>query len=174
MKSLVSKAKKGDKNALSLLIENHKDFAYNLALNFLKNTDEAKDVTQQSFLIVLENLSKFRQEAKFSTWLYKIIYHESLKIRKLKTGKENVMIRNDEAYMDDGQIEKDEMNEQLYRSVDMLREHEKAVIMLHYLSEKSINEISKITGFTISNIKVLLHRGRLNLKKQLTNENAVR
>jgi RNA polymerase sigma-70 factor (ECF subfamily) len=60
-------------------VNTYKDNAWHLALSIVKNTEDAKDVLQQSFLSALENLGRFRNEAKFSTWLYKIVYHESIR-----------------------------------------------------------------------------------------------
>ena len=131
--------------------------------------DDAKDVVQQSFLSVLEGISKFRNEAKFSTWLYKIAYSESLKRLKFRSKKSSVSNVDDPFYYDEC-FENNETNDQLHKSIDLLREQEKSIIMLHYLAEKSIKEIVQITGLTKSNVKVILHRGRLNLKKILVNE----
>lgn len=166
MSSLVREAKKGDRHAMALLIDNHKHFAFNLALKIVKNEDVAKDVVQQSFLSVLENLSKFRDEAKFSTWLYRIVHNESLKHLRFQSRTSDYNQISEPAYCNDTS-ENDESYTQLYRSIELLREQEKSVIMLFYLAEKPIKEIEKITGLSKSNIKVLLHRGRLKLQKTL-------
>lgn len=173
MSSLISKAKLGDREALSTLVNNHKEFAFNLALNLVKDNNDAKDIAQQSFLKVLENISKFRSESKFSTWLYRIVYNESMTFlkRKSKTVTKDIKkgIQEDEVYMF-GESDKETLYNDLHKSILKLNPNEKMVIMLFYLSGKSINEITKITGFSQTNVKVLMHRSRKKLKDIITDK----
>ena len=81
---IIKKAISGDSEALTKLIDKYKDIAYNLALSIVKNGDDAKDITQDSFLKVLENINRFRSDSKFSTWLYRIVYNQSIGFAKKK------------------------------------------------------------------------------------------
>ncbi|MBB1489786.1 sigma-70 family RNA polymerase sigma factor, partial [Oceanospirillum sp. D5] len=87
-KELIQRAKKGNIDALNELIEKYKSVAFSIAFKYLKNKEDAEDITQNAFIIVLRSIKKFRNESKFSTWLYKIIYHECLKVLKSR----NLMI----------------------------------------------------------------------------------
>jgi len=60
--------------------------------------------------------------------------------------------------------------EELHKAIDSLEDPEKNLIHLFYLGEKSIKEIHRITGLSVSNIKVTLHRARIKLSKILVNE----
>src|SRR3972149_8761393 len=75
---IIKKAISGDSKALTILVDKYKDIAYNLALSIVKNREDAKDITQDSFLKVLENINRFRNDSKFSTWLYRIVYNQSV------------------------------------------------------------------------------------------------
>ncbi len=165
-KELVIKAKNGDIQALNKLINNHKDLAYSIALKHLKNKEDAEDVVQNSFIIVLKSIKSFRNEAKFSTWLYRIIYHECLK--ELKYKKLTVEYKPQFFDIEDEKI--DINKEASFKNIfKVLKPNEYTVISLYYLEEKSTNEIAQITSLSKSNIKVLLHRARLKMKKAANN-----
>jgi RNA polymerase sigma factor (sigma-70 family) len=167
---LVKKAIAGDSGALSQLIDKYKDNAYNLAISIVKDKESAKDITQDSLLKVLENINRFRNESKFSTWLYRIVYNESLqhilKIKKANlTDIESVKI---EIYSDDiPSAENKYLKVDLYQAIERLETNERHTILLFYLGEKSVKEINAITGLSKPNIKVILHRARKKLYKYL-------
>ncbi|TBN06377.1 sigma-70 family RNA polymerase sigma factor [Hyunsoonleella flava] len=164
-KELIQRAKKGNTDALNELIEKYKSVAFSIAFKYLKNKEDAEDITQNAFIIVLRSIKKFRNESKFSTWLYKIIYHECLKVLKSR----NLMI---EYIPEFTQIEAAEVKDETKKvdhKIDELLSHlkpnEYTVITLFYLKEKSIKEIGEITSFSKANIKVILHRARTKLKE---------
>ncbi len=79
---LVEKAMNGDKQSLEKLIVGIKDKIYNLSLRMLWNPADAEDVTQEILIKVITNLSKFRLESKFSTWVYSIASNHLININK--------------------------------------------------------------------------------------------
>ncbi len=79
---LVEKAVSGDKHALEELIISVKDKIYNLSLRMLWNPSDAEDVTQEILIKVITNLSKFRHESKFSTWVYSIATNHLINLKK--------------------------------------------------------------------------------------------
>ena len=166
---LIRKAAAGDAQALNVLVDRHKGLAYNVAFRILQNSEDAKDVTQNSFIKALENLSQFRQESRFSTWLYRIVYNEAMMlVRKQKKNLEFL----DETYVDvrdeeEPQQDQAKMQHTLNTAIEKLKPRERTVIDLFYLGEKSIKEIRKITGMSTANVKVVLHRTREKLKKTI-------
>lgn len=168
MKRLIDDAKAGDAAALTQLIDAHKTFAFNIAFDIVKDAEDAKDVVQQSFLKVLEKLPTFRNESKFSTWLYRIVFNESLRFKNERSKLQEIKASNEtvkhlEEYGKGIEYDANSATEALERLVDK----EKLVLGLFYLSGKTIDEIRQITNFSKSNIKVLLHRGRIHLRKKL-------
>ena len=166
---LIRKAADGDAQALNVLVDKHKGLAYNVAFRILQNSEDAKDVTQNSFIKALENLGHFRQESSFSTWLYRIVYNEAMMLlRKQKMNLEFL----DETYVDvrdeeEPQPDQAKMQLTLNKAIEELKPRERTVIDLFYLGEKSIKEIRKITGMSTANVKVVLHRTREKLKKNI-------
>ena len=166
---IIRKAAGGDPRALTVLVNRHKELAYNIAYRNIHNAEDAKDVTQNAFLKAMENLGNFRQESKFSTWLYRIVYNEAMMlVRKRKRNLEfsdgtYVDIRQEEEVYTDQAA----MQLALNKAIEKLEPRERAVIDLFYLGEKSVKEIHKITGMSTSNVKVVLHRTREKLKKNV-------
>ncbi len=153
-----------------ILIDKYKDIAYNLALSIVKNKEGAKDITQDSLLKVLEKIGSFRNDAKFSTWLYRIVYNRSVgfvKAANRANGPDYVLLFDDTDNCEDPE---DRIKE-LYQAINSLDDTDRHVIMLFYLAEKPIKEIARITGFSIANVKVILHRARKKLYEKMNNEN---
>ncbi len=168
-KELVTKAKNGDIKALNKLINNHKELAFSIALKHLKNEDDAKDVVQNSFIIVLKSIKRFRNEAKFSTWLYRIIYHECLKELRHR----NLTVEYIPQFIEPEYEEIDsEEKVNIKTLLRVLKPNEYTVITLFYLEEKSISDITQITSLSKANIKVLLYRAR-NKMKQVVNKKSI-
>jgi len=83
-KSVIEKIKKGDIDSYSILINEYQNDIYSLCLSIVKNVDDALDLTQEAFLIAYENIKNFKQEAKFSTWVYRIAYNLCVNFIKRK------------------------------------------------------------------------------------------
>jgi RNA polymerase sigma-70 factor (ECF subfamily) len=164
---IIEKAITGDKKALTLLIDKYKEIAFNLALSIVKNREDASDITQDSFLKVLENIGRFRNESKFSTWLYRIVYNQSIGFlnnsKHSNTSTEDALLIE---YSEFDDTQEDRIKE-LYRAISLLEDTERNIIMLFYLAEKSVREIAAITGLSRVNIKVILHRARKKLFEKM-------
>ncbi|MEP0713545.1 MAG: sigma-70 family RNA polymerase sigma factor [Algoriphagus sp.] len=170
----IEKTLRGNLNAYGQLILKHEKFAFTLALRLLKNREEAEEATQDAFMKAFHSLKTFEGNAKFTTWLYKIVYNEALgRLRKTKSysvSLEQVVENADESsvYLDGlKSLQLNERKELLQQGLDCLKPAESAVLTLFYLEEQSIKEIEEIMSLTSSNIKILLHRGRKNLLESI-------
>ena len=91
-RDLVTRYLNGDKSAFSELVKRHKNLIYSLAFRMVGKTEEAEDLTQEIFIRLLDKVSLWRGEAKFSTWLYRLaINHcrDHLRRLRLKTSELN-------------------------------------------------------------------------------------
>jgi len=169
--SIIKRAISGDPEALTSLINQYRDIAYNLALSIAKDDEDAKDITQDSFLKVLENIHRFRNEAKFTTWLYRIVYNQSIRFVK-ERNTENIVKTESISIPENPYSEYSVKKEyiELYKAINLLEDNDRNIILLFYLGEKSIKQIGTITGMSASNIKVMLHRARKKLYKKLNYE----
>ncbi len=177
----ISKVLQGNLSSFAILVEKHKGMAYTLALRIAKNQEDAEEIAQDAFMKVYNSLSTFKQDSKFTTWLYKIIYNTAIsRFRKKHIDSYSM----DESSIADSVHEQDddgldilhhqERKRIISMAISRLKEDEGVAMTLFYLNENSIKEIEEITGFTDSNIKILLFRGRkkllFELKKILKDE----
>lgn len=162
--------RQGDKQAFGLLVQKHQNLVYTLALRILRNPEEAQEAAQDAFIKVYQSLSSFESKSKFTTWLYRIVYNESLG-RLRKTKREFVLVdelmANSEEPADfkDGLeiLQQAEESALVKRAIELLNPPEAVVLTLFYMEDLSIKEISGITGNTEPNVKVQLFRGRKHL-----------
>jgi RNA polymerase sigma factor (sigma-70 family) len=165
----------GDRAAYAVLVAKHKNMAFSIALKILNNREDAEEVAQDSFLKAYQALPGFGKRAKFSTWFYRIVYNAAIsKTRKKRLEyvamNENIITN----YSEDSITEKVEgldENEQkalIDKALKKLPEDDQLLINLFYHGEKSIEDISYITGLSESNVKVRLHRIRKKLYEDLS------
>lgn len=173
----IAKTLKGDANAFAYLIDKYKGLVYSLTLKMLKNREEAEEVAQDVFVKAYTNLAKFKGDAKFSTWLYKIGYHACLdslkKNSKLQNNRPideiNINYISDVETALDG-IEREERTKVISNCMDELPEDEKAILLFFYFKELSLKEIIAVTSLTEANVKVKLHRARKKLLSIVKNQ----
>lgn len=156
----------GNLNDFEKLITFNKESAFSIAESIVKDASDAKDVLQESYVNAFNYLHTFSGESRFGTWLYRIVVNQSLKlIRKRKRIIEfqkgnyesnNIVATN----LGLDNLEKREKKQRIQEVLKHLKPKESLMLNLFYLQEFSIQEIHTSTGFSISNIKVLLHRAR--------------
>ncbi len=177
----ISKVLQGNLSSFAILVEKHKGMAYTLALRIAKNQEDAEEIAQDAFMKVYNSLSTFKQDSKFTTWLYKIIYNTAISRFRKKhidsfSMEESSIADSVHEQNDDGLdiLHHQERKRIISMAISRLKEDEGVAMTLFYLNENSIKEIEEITGFTDSNIKILLFRGRkkllFELKKILKDE----
>ena len=152
-----------------LLTENYERY-YRLAFKLMRNQDDALDVVQESAYRAIKDCKGVRNKDYLSTWIYRIAYNTAISsVRKKRyeflaieeTTLENVS--EEEITNLFGQTESTEQVQRLEVALEQLLPDERALILLFYWKEKTIEELVSITGLTASNIKVKLHRIRKKL-----------
>lgn len=169
----IQKILNGDTEAFRQLVTKYKDMAYSLAMSVVRNEFYAEEILQVSFVKAFEKLDSFKGDSKFSTWFYRIVVNESFKqLKKQKAEfinfvEETPDISND---IDNSILKLIKTDQEYYinKALEKLSAQESLVLRLFYLDENTIDEISNITGWTAVNIKVILHRARINLRVILT------
>jgi len=171
----IDRVLQGDTNAFAYLVNKYKNLTYTVAMKIVRNHEDAEEVAQDSFIKAYSQLHTFKGESKFSTWLYTIVYRNSItKIRKKKITTTNIdsyVIDNHKSDYDFPQIEAIKNGEQkkyIAEAIDNLPETDAFLITLYYLDESSVEEIEQITGLTKTNVKVKLFRARKKLYNELS------
>jgi RNA polymerase sigma factor (sigma-70 family) len=157
----------GNTPKFSYFIDKYKNMAYSIAFRILGNREDAEEAVQDSFLKAFISLDKFRKDAKFSTWLYRIVVNTSLskakrrKPESLSIDSDYIDYENTEGIEDifDG-LTSSERSEYVNFALDRLNVEDRLLLTLYYLAENSLNEVAEITGIAKQNIKMKLYRAR--------------
>ncbi len=169
-KHIIKKIKRGDIGAYSFLIDKYRHMVYTLALQMLKNEADAEEVAQDAFFKGYQGLNSFEGRSSFSTWIYRITYHQA--ISKLRKNRKKEISFDFDApganqYPENeslsGLLEARDRRKYLKEALGRIKEDEANILILFYYEEKKVDEIAKITGLTPANIKIKLFRGRQNL-----------
>ena len=152
------------------LYERYCDKVYRKCLSFTKDPVRAEDLTHDIFLKLVVKLSSFREQAKFSTWLYSITYNYCTdQLRSHNLRREVYMDDNWERLdvgSDDGLAELVEMEAlQLERALHQLAPDEQTLLLMKYQDDISIRDIADLNGLTESAVKMRLKRSRDKLRK---------
>jgi RNA polymerase sigma-70 factor, ECF subfamily len=177
---LVKKIKKGDRDAFAQLVELYKDKIYQLAYRMVGNKQEAEDIAQEAFLRVFANIDQYDPGYKFSTWIYRIATNLSIDhLRKRKQvysidrqgdGTDDIDWHEriaDQAPNPEEQLVKGELQEQVQQALSNLTPKYRSIMILRYIEDLSLQEISEVVKLPVTTIKTRIHRGREALKQKL-------
>ncbi|TLF45280.1 RNA polymerase sigma factor [Maribacter aurantiacus] len=174
----INEVLKGNTHAFGYLIRTYQNKTFGIAISIVKNDEDAKDVVQESFITAYASLSSFRNDAKFSTWLYRIVVNKALQFLKRQKRKEEVsqeiaITENDKTAYNSAleQLNHQDLKLLVKKVLSEIPPREALILQLFYLENQQISEIQTITDFTKANIKVLLHRGRKSFYKKLKKDN---
>ncbi len=175
-KDIIESIKRGNKNDFSILIDRYKNRAFSLLKNMLKNEMDAEEALQDSFLKAYNSLVNFRGDSKFSTWFYKIVFNTGVSILKLKGRQiEKQMLNIDDLLFlkDKNKFESDriELKEFVYSLINKIPIKYSLILILYYIDNFTLNEISEILNISISNAKTSLHRARTELRNVIVKYN---
>ncbi|TAL48420.1 MAG: RNA polymerase sigma factor [Chitinophagaceae bacterium] len=179
-RELIEQLKQGEETAFKTIVEQWKDMVYNTVLGIVQNETEAEDITQDVFIKVFENISSFKGESKFSTWLYKIATSKALDFlrsrkRKKRFGFMKSLFGNGheeepqlaDFYHPGVKLDNKERSVVLFKAIGKLPENQKAAFTLHKLEGLSYQEISEVLNTTVSAVESLMSRAKVNLRKEL-------
>ncbi len=181
-KKIVEKAQQGDKASLAELVKIYSPKIYGLALRMMRNEEDAEDVLQETFVLMIRKISTFSGKSSFYTWLYRVATNVALgKLRDKKYTTQTVSLSDSEhAYLKGHQLSEwpdhleDKLDDQVFleclkKAMQALPDNYRAVFVLRDLENMSTKETSKILDISEANVKVRLMRARLFLRDQLAN-----
>lgn len=179
-RELIALLKKKDREAFKIIVETWQDMVYNTALGLLQNAEDAEDTAQEVFMQVFDSITTFKEESKFSTWLYRITVSKSLDlIRKKKRKKRFAFIqslygKNDDLMIDPPDffhpgvnLENKENAAILFKGIEKLPLNQKTAFTLNKIENLSYHEIGDIMKLSDSAVDALLQRAKKNLQVSL-------
>ncbi|MGH7741024.1 MAG: RNA polymerase sigma factor [Candidatus Eiseniibacteriota bacterium] len=169
--SWIERARAGDQQAFRLLVERHRDRAYGLALRILRSSADAEDAAQEAFVRAWQALPGFRSEAGFSTWLYRIVAHQSfdrLEQLKRRRERETAIDRVAEPAAEAPPPGALTRILRLERIMDALTPVQRAAVTLYYWQDRSVEEVAAALGIPENTVKTHLSRARAELRERWT------
>jgi RNA polymerase sigma-70 factor (ECF subfamily) len=183
---LIAASKEGDAAALDALVRTHQDRVYGFAMRMCRNVEDAKDILQETFLGVIRSLRDFREESKFSTWLYRIASNACLKKRRRgvhdpspeqELSLDELMPRPDAEgrkpeipdWSEDAErtLLRGELNARMEAAIDKLPKEYKIVLVLRDVEGLSAEETAQAVGLSVAAVKSRLHRARVFVRQAL-------
>ncbi|MCB0508451.1 MAG: sigma-70 family RNA polymerase sigma factor [Chitinophagales bacterium] len=177
---LLEAAKKGDQKAYSALMEKYQKSIYHIILKIVRNSEDAEDLTIETFAKAFDKIEQYSPQFAFSTWLYKIASNTCIdflrkkSIDKISLDEENKTIEDNINFSTENTPETDliklQRKDALQEIVQSMSPTFSQVITLRYFKEYSYEEMSEALHIPVTTIKVQLHRAKKNLLEILENK----
>jgi RNA polymerase sigma-70 factor (ECF subfamily) len=169
-RALVERARAGDEDAYRVLVERHQDRAYGLALRIVRSAADAEEVAQDAFVRAWLALSRFRGEAKFSTWLYRIVARRAFDraaVLRLRRGRESGLEAAEAIGRGDSGAEaasRAAVARRMERLIETLSSAQRAAVTLFYYEGKSVEQVAASLAMPENTVKTHLSRARAALR----------
>jgi RNA polymerase sigma-70 factor, ECF subfamily len=182
---LLKRLQAGDERALSDLSDAYRPKIYQLAFRYLRNKEDAEEVTQDVLYKVFRNVGTFRGDSALSSWIYRITFNQAMsrlrtaRYRKAQDddrrfvsagGEETIVAARevpDLSDMADDRILRSQLRRRVVREILALPAIYRAPVMLRDIHGMSTEEASAVLRLKDQTLKSRLHRGRVILRKQL-------
>lgn len=172
-KDIIERCRVGDKTAFRMVVQHYQRLVFSLAFKMLCDEEEAKDMTQETFIRVWLNFPKYDKERSLTTWIYTIATR--LCLDRLEKRSHQVPLPDDDStfrqYAEDDDPDRQLQNSELISVVrtlaDRLSPKQRAVFTLVYLENLETDKVAEITGMDADKIKSNLYVARKTIKEKL-------
>lgn len=174
---IIKKCQQGDLDSFDTLVSRYSERAYAVAFSVMGNSHDAGDMTQEAFIKVFRNISKFNFQSSFNTWLHRIV--KNVCIDELRKRKKGTIISLDASISsEDGEftmqipdespgiqeiLEKQESREFLWKALDELKENHRLVLVLADIKGYDYTEVADMIGIPVGTVKSRISRARIKL-----------
>lgn len=172
---IIEKCRQNDRKSQLKLYNQYCDGMLIVAKRFIKNTMEAEDVVQESFIKAFAKLEQYKAEVTFGAWLKRIVINKSIDLLKSKKQRlvdlQDVQLKIvDDDYNDDWSADESLTIEDVKRAIQELPEKYKYVVMLYLVEGYDHQEIAEILNISEVASRTQLSRGKRKLKELLNKE----
>ncbi len=184
--ALVERCRRGDSGAMDRLIRKYQNRVYNVILKICSHADDAAELTQETFVRVIESIDKFEGRSSFYTWIFRIAVNLTLSHcqRKMKLPVKSLEAENDDHsgygrqllrdFLRDDRspdpavtAQKRELCELAYKALMRLDEAQRTVVVLRDIEGMNYAQIAKVLGIELGTVRSRLSRARGNLREIL-------
>lgn len=171
MRDTIIRLRQGDSGAFRFLFDAYADKALRFASAYVRNSDHAKDIVQESFIRVYRNIGSFDMGKEFEPWFYRILTNECLRhLGKGKTAEVPLeSIENHKDYAVTSELDFEEAGT-LTGIIGSLEDMYRIPLLLMYLEGFTENEIAKILDLNVNTVKSRLYKTRRWLREALARE----
>lgn len=175
-RDLVRRAGRGDQEAFAELVRKYENQIFSLARRMCTDPDDAADVAQEAFLAAWKGLPNFRQEAEFSTWLYRLATNAAIDhLRKAKKQRGDLSLDDEALSLDTADsgptphqaAESRELRRAVSQAMDQLSDDHRQVLVLREVRQLSYEEIARALDMDLGTVKSRISRARNSLRKIL-------
>jgi RNA polymerase sigma-70 factor (ECF subfamily) len=167
---LMARVARGERDALAALVRRHQRAVLSLAYRFLGRWDAAEDVTQDAFLRVLSGASRFRPEARFTTWLYRIVVNLCWD-RRRKAARDPLPLAPETSagpgYSAVDGLTRGERAARVRAAIAELPDRQRLALALHRFHDMSHKQIAEVTGWSVAAVESCLVRAYDRLRTLL-------
>jgi RNA polymerase sigma-70 factor (ECF subfamily) len=170
----IARATAGDQQAFRVLVEAHQGLVYSIAFRFVRSETEAEDLTQETFIRLWKNLSRYNPQFKLKTWIGKIVTNlalDHLKSAQKKSEKNRRELHDELNVMShqspEQELNSTELHQIILRLSEQLTPKQQAVFVLRDLEQLDGNEVCEILEMSAGNMKSNLYYARLHMKERL-------
>jgi RNA polymerase sigma-70 factor (ECF subfamily) len=169
-RELIARSRTGDLDAFEALVRIHQRHIYQLAYRLTGNHEDAGDAAQEAFVRAFQALPRFRQEAAFSTWLYRIATNAALDLvrRRPAVPPVELPVNHPAPHDPDAEAHRREISRRVHAAVAQLPAEYRVVVVLRDLQGLAYDEIATILAIPIGTVRSRLSRGRESLRVLLT------
>jgi RNA polymerase sigma-70 factor, ECF subfamily len=175
--ALVQRARDGDYEAFEQLFDRHRQLVYRFAYQMVHKRDDAEDIVQEAFVRAYQNLHKYRDEAKFTTWLLRIVTNLCTDQARMSTRRQALeqqeaagsltWMTSIEGPDPIANLEQDRRVAALRKALNALPAHHRSVIILRDLEERDYSEIAEVLNCTVGGAKLRVLRARRALRDRI-------
>ena len=184
--ALMLRYQRGDRSAFSELVRRHKGPLFNFVLRHLRSASAAEDITQETFLRVVQRAADFKHEARFSTWLYTIARNLSIdhgrKMKHRRHASLDAAASTDEGarpllevvadVRPEGDVSRaaewSDMRRSIVTAVDALPDDQREVFLLREVANLPFKEIAEVTGIAENTVKSRMRYALERLRSALS------
>ncbi len=184
---MIKRAASGDTEAFGELVKAYESMVYNTAMQALRNSEDAYDVSQEVFIKAWRSITGFRGDSKFSTWLYRITCNQIKDYIRAKsrhatislseydsdddTDKETDIPDTNRSVMPEEVYLRDELRDTVREAIESMSEDHRQIIVLRDIEGYSYEEIAEMLGLEIGTVKSRINRARNAVKEFLIGRN---
>jgi len=160
---LIQRFKNGELEAFEMLVKKYQNTAINIAYSLIGNRADAEDIAQESFIKVYRNINSFREEAKFSSWLYRIVVNNAYDFLRHK--KDTVALDEIGDISSGLKESEDVLTKELIKdALAKIPFEYRSTLTLREIQGLSYEEIAQVLKIGIGTVESRLFRGRTMLK----------